>query len=52
MADLPRVRHLKSNDFGEFLRAKTGCVIDGTRSTYVLGRKRTPAGYMVPIICI
>lgn len=51
-ADLPRVRHLKTKDFSEYLRAKTGCAVDQSRATYVIGQKRAPAGYMVPINCI
>lgn len=51
-ADLPRVRLLKSKDFSEYLRAKTGCAVDQSRATYVIGQKRAPAGYMVPINCI
>lgn len=51
-ADLPRLRHLKTGDFSEYLREKTGCVVDRTRETHVIGRKRTPAGYMVPIVCL
>lgn len=51
-ADLPRLRHLKSSDFSEYLREKTGCVVDQSRTTHVVGKKRTPAGYMVPIVCL
>lgn len=51
-ADLPRLRHLKTRDFSEYLRDKTGCAVDRSRATYVIGQKRAPAGYMVPINCI
>jgi hypothetical protein len=50
-ADVPRIRQLKSTAFSEYLRARTGCSIDGSREIHQLGHKRKPAGYMVPISC-
>jgi hypothetical protein len=50
-ADLPRLRQVESKAFAEYLRAATGCVPDSMRPTHVVGSKRMPAGYMVPITC-
>ncbi|WP_223421762.1 hypothetical protein [Tateyamaria pelophila] len=51
-ARLPRMRQLNSKDFNTYLRDLTGCAVDQTRETHVIGHKKAPAGYMVPIICV
>ena len=51
-AQLPRVRQLNSKDFNTYLRDLTGCAVDQGRHTYILGHKKAPAGYMVPITCM
>ena len=50
-ADLPRLRHIGSRGFSEYMRDSTGCVVDTSRPASVMGHKRMPAGYMVPIMC-
>lgn len=50
-AKLPKLRHIESRDFSEYMRAATGCVVNATREITPLGNARTPAGYMVPIVC-
>lgn len=49
---LPRVRQMNSKDFNIYLRELTGCAVDQGRHTYIIGHKKAPAGYMVPIICV
>ena len=51
-ARLPRVRQLNSRDFNTYLRDLTGCSVDQARPTHIIGHKKAPAGYMVPIICV
>lgn len=50
-AAMPRPRQIESRAFSRFLREKTGCVMDPTREMAVLGQKKVPAGYMVPVVC-
>lgn len=49
---LPRERHLNSKAFHAYLRDMTGCGVDRGREMHVIGHKKAPAGYMVPIICM
>jgi hypothetical protein len=51
-ADLPRFREMDSKAFSEYLRDSIGCVYDDSREIMPLGRKRTPAGYIVPVSCL
>ncbi|WP_306115228.1 MULTISPECIES: hypothetical protein [unclassified Roseovarius] len=51
-AALPGPRQIRSRRFSRFLREKTGCVMDPSREMAVLGHKKMPAGYMVPVVCL
>lgn len=51
-ARMPRERQLKSKAFNAYLRDMTGCAIDQGRQMHVIGHKKAPAGYMVPILCV
>ncbi len=49
---LPRVRQLNSKAFNEYLRDLIGCSVDQGRHTHIIGHKKAPAGYMIPITCV
>lgn len=51
-AKLPGLNQLKSRDFNRYLVALIGCSVDPYGETHVIGDRRIPAGYMVPIVCL
>jgi hypothetical protein len=48
---LPDKAQIKSPHFSQYLRARTGCVVNPSYPATALGDPAMPAAYMVPISC-
>ena len=48
---LPGVRYMKSRRFSNYLTSQTGCAVNTAYPISVLGSKKAPSGYMVPVSC-
>jgi len=48
---LPKLSQIESPHFSQYLRQRTGCVVNPSYPVTVLGDERMPAAYMVSILC-